>query len=250
VPQGFGRVDSYLGQELARLDIGPVRACYLVPDLNHGRLIEAMTAASRRWGGMTEPILPVGPGGLTDEHWQQIVAALKPELFVDLGLDEQARTAPAGQLGTGLTSWRDFEGEPPAVRWLWCHPLVIDGPAGDDPVPMPAETSLRALAGVGAVEDFLMWEAHGPGILRHADEQRCARAQLTRATVIWASARAVAEEAVGSTFAPPVPAVIWVSEPESFADAIGFWNARALVATVASSAVPVTAILLPPDPSA
>jgi hypothetical protein len=65
VPQGFGRVDSYLGQELARLDIGPVRACYLVPDLNHGRLIEAMTAASRRWGGMTEPILPVGPGGLT-----------------------------------------------------------------------------------------------------------------------------------------------------------------------------------------
>jgi hypothetical protein len=32
-------------------------------------------------------------------------------------------------------------GEPPAVRWLWCHPLVIDGPVGDDPVPMPEQMS-------------------------------------------------------------------------------------------------------------
>jgi hypothetical protein len=34
VAQDFGHVDSYLGQELARLDVGPLRACYLVPDLN------------------------------------------------------------------------------------------------------------------------------------------------------------------------------------------------------------------------
>ena len=66
--------------------------------------------------------------------------------------------------------------------------------------------------------------------------------QLTRATVIWATARGTPRKAEGSAFAPPVPAVIWVSEPDSFADAIGFWNARALVATVASSAIPVTAI--------
>jgi len=246
VPQGFGRVDTYLGQELARLDIGPIRACYLVPDHDRGRLMEAITAASRRWGGVTEPILPVGPDGLTGTWWKRIVAALRPDLFVDMGLDEQARAAAAGQLDRTLTSWRDFEGEPPAVRWLWCHPLVIDGPVGHDPVPMPEQTSLRALAGVGAVEDFMMWNVHGPGIRQHADDQQCARAQLTRATVIWAGARAVLEEADGSTFPPPVPAVIWVSEPDSFADAVGFWNTRALVATSRSTA-PVVAVLLPPD---
>ena len=98
--QGFGRVDAYLGQELARLDIGPIRACYLVPDHNRARLTEAMTAASRRWGGVTEPILPVGPDGFTEERWRTVVAAWKPELFVDIGLDEQVRAAAVGQLGT------------------------------------------------------------------------------------------------------------------------------------------------------
>jgi hypothetical protein len=37
-----------------------------------------------------------------------------------------------------------------------------------------------------------------------------------------------------------------VSEPGSFADAVGFWNARALVAT-ARSGTTVVALLLPPD---
>jgi hypothetical protein len=248
VSEGSGRVDSYLGQERARLDVGPVRACYLVPDLNRGRLMEAITAASRRWGGITEPILAVRPAGFTDERWQQIVTALKPDLFVDLGLDDQARAAAAGQLGVTLTSWPDFTGAPPGFP-LWCHPLVIDEPTGDDPVPFPPDMRLRDLAGVGAVEDFLMWNVHGPGILQPADEHQCARSQLARTTTAWISARGVSEEAVGSTFAPPVPAVIWVSEPDSFADAIGFWNARALVATARSTA-PVVALLLPPDISA
>ena len=67
---GFGRADAYLGQELARLDVGPLRACYLVPDHDRGRLMEAITAASRRWGGVTEPILAVGPGGFTGQRWR------------------------------------------------------------------------------------------------------------------------------------------------------------------------------------
>jgi hypothetical protein len=248
LPQGFGRTDSYLGQELARLDVGPVRACYLVPELNRVRLIEAITAASRRWGGVTEPILPVGPGGITDERWQRIVAALKPDLFVDLGLDDRARAAAAGQLGTSLTSWPDFTGESAGFSWLWCHPLVIDGPLGDAPVPVPAEASLCALAGVGAIENVRGWNVLGPGILRAADELQCVLSQVTRNTVALLSARQVMEEAAGSAFAPPVPALIWVSEPDSFADAIGFWNVRALVAT-SSPVTAVTAILLPPDVS-
>jgi hypothetical protein len=244
--QGFGQMDAYLGQELARLDVGPIRACYLVPDLNRGRLIEAITAASRRWGGVTEPILSVGPDGLLGKWPERIVAALKPDVFVDMGLDAQTREAAARQLGRTLMSWEDFEGRVPAVRWLWCHPLEVDWPLGNEPVPMPFEADVRELAGVGAVEDFPSWRTYGPGIREHADGQECARAQIGRSTVAWASAGAVTEEAEGSTFPPPVPAVIWVSEPGSFADAVGFWNARALVAT-SRSAVHVTAVLLPPD---
>jgi hypothetical protein len=247
VSHGFGRADTYLGQELARLDVGPLRACYLVPDHDRGRLMEAITAASRRWGGVTEPMLAVGSDGFTDQRWQRVVAALAPELFVDIGLDEPARAAAGSQLGKNLTSWADFAGEAPGFPWLWCHPLVIDWPAGEDPVPMPADASLRALAGAGAVENFPMWNVYGPGIAQNADEHQCALAQLTRSTAIWATARAVTEEAAGSVLAPPVPAVIWVAEPDSFADAIGFWNARALVATITASTTPVTATLLPPD---
>jgi hypothetical protein len=39
---------------------------------------------------------------------------------------------------------------------------------------------------------------------------------------------------------PRVPAVIWVSEPDSFADAVGFWNTRALVAATSRSTAPVS----------
>ena len=241
------QIGSYLGQELARLDVGPVRACYLVPDQDRGRLIEAITAASRRWGGVTEPILPVGPDGITDERWRRIIAALAPDVYVEVGLDGQARDAAAGQLDTSVLSWPDFTGDQPGYPWLWCHPLVVDGPTDDAPVPIPRERTLRALAGVGAVDDALTWNIHGPGIRQSADELQCAISQVTRSTVAWLTARGVAEEAMGSAFAPSVPAVIWVSEPDSFADAIGFWNARALVATTTSSAWPVTAILLPPD---
>ena len=93
-----------------------------------------------------------------------------------------------------------------------------------------------------------MWNVYGPGIQQPADEQRCALSQLTRNTTAWLSARRVTEEAAGSTVAPTVPAVIWVSEEDSFADAIGFWNARALVAT-AHPLSTVVAVLLPPDVS-
>lgn len=244
--QGFGQVDTYLGQELAQLDVGPIRACYLVPDLNRGRLIDAITAASRRWGGVTEPILPVGPDGLLGDWAEKIVAALKPDVFVDMGLDVQAREAASGQLGSTLTSWTDFEGRVPAVRWWWCHPLTIDWPLGDEPVPMPFEADVRELASVGVVEDSSSWRAYGPGIQERADNQRCACAQVSRNTVAWASAGAVTETPEGSAFPPPMPSVIWVSEPGSFADVVGFWNVRALVAT-SRSAVPMTAVLLPPE---
>jgi hypothetical protein len=36
--QESSEAGSHLGQELARLDVGPVRACYLVPDQDHGQL--------------------------------------------------------------------------------------------------------------------------------------------------------------------------------------------------------------------
>lgn len=244
--QGFGQVDTYLGQEMVRLDVGPLRACYLVPDLDRARLIEAITAASRRWGGVTEPILRVGPDGLIGDWSARIAAALKPDVFVDMGLDKQARQAAATQLGRDLTSWEDFVGRVPAVRWLWCHPLAVDWPIGNDPVPMPFDADVRELAGVGTVEDLQWWKLYGAGVQERADVQQCARAQIGRNTVAWASAGAVTEEAEGSMFPPPMPAVIWVSEPGSFTDVVGFWNARALVAT-SRSVVPMTAVLLPPD---
>src|SRR5580658_2239797 len=186
--QDSGEADRYLGQELARLDVGPVRACYLVPDQDLVRLAEAVTAASRRWGGVTEPILPVGPDGLTDERWPRIVAALAPDVYVSVGLDEQARAAAARQLGTSVLSWPDFTGDQPGYPWLWCHPLVVDGGAGDAPVPVPQDRTLRALAGVGVVDSALTWNMHGPGIRQPADELQCAIAQVARNTVAWLTA--------------------------------------------------------------
>jgi hypothetical protein len=63
-------------------------------------------------------------------------------------------------------------------------------------------------------QNFPQWNVYGPGIAQNADEHQCALAQLTRGTAIWAGARAVTEEAAGSVLAPPVPPVIWVSEPD------------------------------------
>ena len=244
----YGAENLYLGQELVRLNVGPIRACYLVPDQDRGRLAEAITAASRRWGGVTEPILPVGAGGLAGEQWRRILAALAPDVFVDVGLDAGMRESVIGQLGTSVLSWLEFAGDQPGYPWLWCHPLAVEGRASDGLVPVPRDTTLRDLAGVGAVDNALTWKVHGPGILEAASELQCLLSQVSRNTVAWQTAHWVIEEAAGSVSAPPVPTVIWVSEPDSFADAAGFWNARALIATAmpVSAAAP-GAILLPPD---
>jgi hypothetical protein len=243
-----GGGNSYLGQELARLNVGPMRACYLVPDHDRDRLTEVITAASRRWGGVTEPILPVSTDGPIGEAWQPIVAALTPDVYVGVGLDAATQAAAAERLSSSVLSWPEFTGDQPGYPWLWAHPLVAEGYASDAEVPVPQNATLRSLAGVGAVDDALSWKISGPGILESASELQCALSQITRTTVAWLTSNWVLEEAAGSVTAPLVPTVVWVSEPDSFVDAVGFWNVRALIATAMPVTVAApTAALLPPD---
>ncbi len=61
---------------------------------------------------------------------------------------------------------------------------MIEQLAGDSPVPFPPEVRLRDLAGVGAVEDFLMWDMLGPGsgTMRTRSAPSC---RVVRPTVYW-----------------------------------------------------------------
>ena len=63
---------DYVGPTAVQAAVLPARAVYLVADGSEGGLRRAVQEACTRWGGMTEPVVPVKPGGEIDPWWQQV----------------------------------------------------------------------------------------------------------------------------------------------------------------------------------
>src|SRR5215470_16277344 len=117
-------------------NVRPERVCYVVRDNYLPQLEEAMTAASLRWAGATEPILAVTQTGFADQRWHQILTALQPDVLVDMGLEDQERQFISEQAQKELTSWSDFTGSHPGYPSAWQHPLLVsEYPSLPDPFP-------------------------------------------------------------------------------------------------------------------
>jgi hypothetical protein len=92
---------DYLGLTPPRVAVLPARVAYLIGADSATGLRRAVQEACTRWGGMSEPIIPVKPGGEVEAWWQQVAtaAALDEEVSVDLS-PQDAATAGTQKIST------------------------------------------------------------------------------------------------------------------------------------------------------
>ena len=178
---------------------------------------------------MTEPIIPVKPGGEVDKWWQQVVSLSRADVTVNVDVPPDDASAAAKRLGMECVPIAriDMIG----LAAFTVHPAAV-GPAS-----LPDHNAY-----VIPREDSALWEATGAGDLtvgqltsipsdalevRRASDDEVARAQLAGRTLVERTCAQFGEH-WGSMGSVSGPAIVWVTEPEYFRDCIAFWNLRAL----------------------
>lgn len=217
-----------VGPTAVQAAVVPARAVYLVADGSEGGLRRAVQEACTRWGGMTEPIVPVKSGGEIDPWWQRVVSTVRADSAVNVDADPVDAAKVAEALGLGLVPLADIDHH--GLAAFTVHPNAV-GP-GELPGPN---------AYVMASEKRKLWEVVGAGDLtdqhlgslragtfytRRPHQDEVARAQLSGWTLVERTCSQFAEHWARGLESGP--AVVWVTEPGSFADCISFWNLRAL----------------------
>jgi hypothetical protein len=220
---------DYVGPTAVRAALFPGRAVYLIADGSEAGLRQAVQEACTRWGGMTEPIIPVKPAGDVDEWWQQVVSLARADGVVNVDVDPEDAAVVARKLGMDLVPLADIDRTGAAAFTV--HPSAIG------PEQMPGD-----IAYVMASEKRQLWEVAGAGDLTDAHlesipagtfytrrpyDDEVARSQLAGRTLVERTCTQFGEH---GTSGGPVsgPAVVWVTQPGSFQDCVYFWNLRAL----------------------
>jgi hypothetical protein len=224
------RVDrrDYVGPTAIRAAVLPARAVYLVADGSADGMRRAVREACTRWGGMTEPIIPVKPGGDIDPWWRQVAQLARADGAVNVDADPEDATVAAGRLGLELVPLADIDLTGLTVCTV--HPSVVGPeylPGSNAYVIASHKQQLWEVTGAGDLTDEHL-ESLSAGALsvRRPYDDEVARAQLAGRTLVERTCSQFREHwTLGMT---PGPAVVWISEPDSFKDCVFFWNLRAL----------------------
>ena len=100
---------DYVGPTAVRAAVLPARAVYLVADGSTDGMRRAVREACTRWGGMTEPIIPVKPGGDVDPWWQQVAQLARADGAVNVDADPEDAAVAARRLGLDLVPLADID---------------------------------------------------------------------------------------------------------------------------------------------
>jgi hypothetical protein len=221
---------DYVGPTAVRATVLPARAAYLVADGSDGGLRRAVQEACTRWGGMTEPIIPVTPGGEIDPWWQRVASLSRADGAVNVDADPGDARMVAEKLGLDLVPLADIDGI--GLTAFTVHPSAVGSAMlpGSNSYTMASPTrGLWEVAGAGDLTDNHL-ESLSASLLstwRPQDAGQAARAQLSGRTLVERTCSQFGEHwARGGP--DPAPAVVWVTDPDSFADCVYFWNLRAL----------------------
>jgi len=209
----------YLGQAGMEAAVLPSRAAYLIESGSAAGFRAAVTEASSRWGGMTEPIVEAHASGLSELH-EQTVRVAKVEALVNVDADPLAAKEIAAGLGLPVVALADMRKY--AVAFT-CSPAEV------------REFTDPAYAPVAASPNGPLWQVAAAGCMEpdhreHASvserEDEVGRCQLRSDTRIQGTVAQFGE------YLSPTPGhtslVLWVVEGEGFADSLDFWNTRAL----------------------
>jgi hypothetical protein len=218
---------EHVGPALVKVSLVPARAAYLIRAGSRKGMRRAIQEASTRWGGMTEPIIPVHRNGTVDSWWRAVVRVAKVEGLVDVDAGPDAANTAGDALGLPVVPLKDIDRWGPTMWTL--HPASL--PYSGDPTQAP----------VISCENGTLWQAVAAGDFspeheRHADSFRFRRPhspdQVARASMLEQTFMAQTvtgfyeRSAKGGPW--PIPAVVWVTAKDSIRDCVWFWNFRAI----------------------
>lgn len=237
--------DLPAGPKWLRACVVPSRAAYLIRAGSRAGFRRAVQEASSRWGGATEPIIPVRRDGEVDGWWRQVaeVSNIDGLVNVDAG-DEASVFANSLQLPLVSIDHIDAEG---ATKWN-LHPNALpDNRRDTTQAPILASDSLPlwevAAAGDMSVDQLSELREDLVPVRRARTADEVARAALHRQTWLDRGLASFGEHQGRGTLYP-LPAILWVTKENTLLDAIWFWNFRALRSLRIS---PAPMMLLPHD---
>lgn len=129
---------DYVGPTALRATVLPARAAYLVAYGSKTGLRRAVQEACTRWGGMTEPIIPVRAGGEIDPWWQQVVSLARADGAVNVDTAPEDARAVAEKLRLDLVPLADIDRV--GLPAYTVHPAAVGRPS----CPGTTRTSWRA----------------------------------------------------------------------------------------------------------
>jgi len=232
------RSSEYLTHTRMQASVVPERAAYLIAHGSAEGFRRAVQIASNRWGGLTEPIIPVPATGPLDDAITRVVAASGVDLFVNIDLDPAIAEQVASALGMTVLPLDDIH------QMATCTPLAVTG------------FIRRSNHPVVANPDSPLWQVAAAGYLGQLSGQDAAAFQVRptdRGDDIWRSqlgGQTRARETVAclemlSRIGEEHPAVLWITGPDDVDECASFWNARALQPLDSAPAVLMT--LVPSD---
>ena len=205
----------------------PARSAYLVGARSRSGLTRAVQEASTRWGGITEPIIPVHADGHIPPLWEQVIEVAQIDGLVNVDLKEELADKVEANLGIpvidishidrhGMTMFSTFPGslEHPKESTL--------AYTANDNSDLCEITALGFLT-KQAEEDYAQLEID---VRKAANSDEVELAQLDGNTLLDLSLVNFRENLARNSMI--LPTVIWITTPNSFSNCVFFWNFRAL----------------------
>ncbi|SEK66508.1 hypothetical protein [Streptacidiphilus jiangxiensis] len=241
---------SLVGQSaLFKVTVRPARAAYLIAEGSSDGFRRAVQEATSRWGGQTEPIIPVlEDGTIAPDHRRVIeVAHVDGVVNVDAPTDHAKSFAASFDMQCVTIDQIDRWG----VTMFTSHPAdmalptTVDGSNGYVIAAEGAPLWQVAAAGDLRSEAEKGFRDAGMVVRRARFDHEIGESQLWDHTLLGATTVSMAE-----TWASPAPmgastVIILVSDADDLEGCLAFWNLRALRSVSPRGATPIH--LLPVD---
>lgn len=220
---------EYLGQSIMHLAVLPARVVYLISEGSTIGLRQAVHAASSRWGGAAEPIIPIAEDGSIRPLYKQIVELAGVEEAINVDLPETTASRAVAELGLSSIpiSWMHHGGESAFTS----PPSAVASAADGGLAPVMGAPSCplweAVAAGRQSTEALESTKLFGFAPLPAATGTEIALAQIQGHTLLDTTVQQFSEfHAINIPGAHST--IVWVADPDDVEDMVLFWNLRAM----------------------
>ena len=232
-----------IGQSVFHVVVVPARAAYLIRNGDQEAAVRAIQEASTRWAGSSEPIIPVCSSGSVTDWFRQVVGVSAVDGLVNVNLEPDVADQIAGSLGLPWVALEDIDRG--GITQFSTHPghlrqvrgrLVAGGDVlGRLGTPTPtallsgADGDLWEKVAVGDLTPEAEADSRGGSVVarRATSGDEFVLPQLSETCWLDVGASQFHEYTAMGMMAP-VPAIIWVTRPDSLEDCLHYWNLRAI----------------------